>query len=217
MPTLDSEPCYEQHPVKHKFENGLFNSWDVRRRAYWSLFAGAFGFTYGGNGIWQMDKPGKILQQTHFNNYWYDALNYEGAKQMMHVRNLMESRPTLNPERIPDQSILKSDSGSVDDRIQCTRANDNSYLMVYTTNGSSFTIDLSKMAGKYLNAWWYNPRDGKNYNDQNQPIRLPFKILKGNVYLFDPPGAVTDQNDWVLVLDNASKKFIPPGSGNVNK
>ncbi len=62
-----------------------------------------------------------------------------------------------------------------------------------------------------------NPRDGKNYNSQNQPIRLPFKILKGNVYLFDPPGAVADQNDWVLVLDNASKKFIPPGTGNVNK
>jgi hypothetical protein len=23
-PTLDAEPCYEQHPVKHKYENGLF-------------------------------------------------------------------------------------------------------------------------------------------------------------------------------------------------
>ena len=46
-PTLDSEPCYEQHPIEHKFDQGVFEAWHLRRRAYWSLLAGAFGFTYG--------------------------------------------------------------------------------------------------------------------------------------------------------------------------
>lgn len=211
-PTIDSEPCYEEHPILHNFKNGAFNSWDIRRRAYWSLFAGAFGFTYGGNGIYQMDKPGSIHAQTHFNYYWYDALNFEGAKQMTYVRNLMESRPFISPQRIPDQSILKSDSGHVDDRIQCTRADDYSYLMVYTTNGKPFSIDLSKMPGKYLKVWWYSPRDGKNYNSNNKISEKPFKILNtNNTQAFNPPGNKSPKNDWVLILDDASSNFSSPG------
>ena len=31
-PTLDAEPCYEHHPVKHNFKNGEFSAWHLRRR-----------------------------------------------------------------------------------------------------------------------------------------------------------------------------------------
>ncbi len=126
-PTLDAEPCYEGHPIEHKFEKGVFTASEVRRRAYWSLLAGACGFTYGANGIWQMDKPGAILQATHHNRFWSEALDLEGAKQMQHVRALFESRPFIKPERVPDQSILVSSEGETDDRVQCARAADRSY------------------------------------------------------------------------------------------
>lgn len=211
-PTLDSEPCYEQHPVQHSFYKGVFSAWHIRRRAYWSLFAGAFGFTYGGNGIWQMDKPDRIHAKSHFNYYWYEALNYEGAKQMTYVRALMESRPFITPQMIPDQSILKSQSGSVDDRIQCARADNYSYLMIYTTNGSPFNVDISKMQGKNINAWWYNPRDGRNYNTNNKVTKKPLKIsTKKSIQNFIPPGTNMQENDWVLILDDASEYFSPPG------
>ncbi|MGZ5134434.1 MAG: apiosidase-like domain-containing protein, partial [Flavitalea sp.] len=193
-PTLESEPCYEQHPVEHSFKKGVFKSWNLRRRAYWSILAGGFGFTYGANGIWQMDKPGKIEKQSHHNYYWYDALNFEGGKQMTFVKKLMESRPYMNPERIPDQSMLRSENDGVDGHIQIARADDYSYLLAYSTNGSKFTVDLSKFPKK-LNAWWYNPRDGKTYGQNNRVTNKSITIRQKNGAIeFDPPGEAGPEN-----------------------
>ena len=47
-PTLDGEPSYEHIPEGlHDSLNRRWNAADIRRYAYWSVFAGAAGFTYG--------------------------------------------------------------------------------------------------------------------------------------------------------------------------
>ncbi len=210
-PTLDSEPCYEQHPVEHKFEKGVFNAWHVRRRAYWSLLAGAFGFTYGANGIWQMDKPGKIFQQSHHNYFWYDALHFEGARDMAYVRALMESRPFLNPERVPDQSIFGVEAGTVDERVQCARAVDGSYWIMYITNGREITADLSKVSGEKCHAGGTIP-GWQNVQCCQQAENKPFgKFSTAKAQQFDPPGKTGPGNDWILVLDNAESHYSIPG------
>src|SRR5690606_19026449 len=53
-PTFDAEPCYEDHPIGFKAENGYFDAADVRRAAYWAVFAGGMGHTYGHHCIWSM-------------------------------------------------------------------------------------------------------------------------------------------------------------------
>ncbi len=211
-PTMESEPSYEQHPVQHLFKNGVFKAIDLRQRAYWSLFAGGFGFTYGANGIWQMDKADKIEQATHHNFFWYEALDFEGAKQMAFVRSLMESRPFIHPERVPDQAMVLSENSNAEGHIQCTRADDYSYAMVYSTNGSAFQVDLSGFKDHEVNAWWYNPRDGETYNGNNKHTRKPFKIIQKNgSHTFDPPGAEGVDNDWILVIDDGAKMYGVPG------
>ncbi|MEJ7769913.1 MAG: glycoside hydrolase family 140 protein [Chitinophagaceae bacterium] len=211
-PTLESEPCYEEHPIQHAFKNGVFNAWHLRQRAYWSILAGSLGFTYGANGIWQMDKPDKIDKQTHFNNYWYQALDYEGGKQMAFVRALMESRPMNISERIPDQGLLLSADTGVENHIQCARAKNYSYLFAYSTSGADFIIDLPRMKAKKLNAWWYNPRDGKLYNNDNRLTLKPFKVFQARrKETFNPPGNAGPGNDWILVVDDASQSFNYPG------
>ena len=133
--------------------------------------------------------------------------------QMKFVRNLFESRPVLSPERMPDQGLILSSNDSVDAHIQCARAMDHSFLIVYTTNGSEFTLDLSRMPGKTLNAWWYNPRDGQLYSASHSTTSRPFKEFREKkITAFDPPGQPGDDQDWVLVIDDASKKYRPPGS-----
>ncbi len=213
-PTLESEPCYEQHPILHKFENGVFTAWDLRQRGYWSVFAGGFGFTYGANGVWQMDKPGRIGKETHHNFFWYDALDYEGAGQMIHLRKLIESRSSVHVQRIPDQTMVISDQGMHEDRIQCTRAENHAWLMVYTTNGSSFTLDASRIPAKKIRMWWYSPRNGKLYTGEGNVTTRPFAVVRNRskTIVFHPPGDVSAGNDWVLVLDDAVTPFPPPGA-----
>ena len=53
-PVIDGEPVYEEIPHGLHDENELlWKDYDVRRYAYWSVFAGAFGHTYGHNSIMQ--------------------------------------------------------------------------------------------------------------------------------------------------------------------
>ena len=46
-PVVDGEPPYEDHPIDWKPEKGWFDDYDVRKKTYWSLFAGAFGAAAG--------------------------------------------------------------------------------------------------------------------------------------------------------------------------
>ena len=84
-------------------ENGYSFDAHVRQRAYWDVFSGACGHTYGNHSVWQMYAPGRrpINGPLH---YWYDAIHRPGAAQMQYVRALVESRPYFS--RIPDQSLL---------------------------------------------------------------------------------------------------------------
>src|SRR5690606_13631195 len=99
-PTIDIEPRYEETPINFDIKNGKFDAYDTRQAAYWSVFAGAFGHTYGHNHIWQMYKQGKTARG-NASAYWSASLEADGRATMKHLRSLIESRPML--DRVPDQ------------------------------------------------------------------------------------------------------------------
>ena len=58
-PVLDDEPIYEGIPQGlHDADEPLWQACDVRRYAYWSVFAGSCGHTYGNNAIMQFYREG---------------------------------------------------------------------------------------------------------------------------------------------------------------
>ena len=207
-PTVESEPCYEMHPILHDFKNGAFNAWHIRNRAYSALLAGSFGFTYGANGIWQMDKPGRIDKQTHFNYYWYQALDYEGATQLQYASAIFTSKTFVSTSRIPDSSLLVNADTSALHHVECSRASDDSYVLAYSSDGSTFNLDLRKLRTSSFNAWWYSPRDGRIYSSANNKLTKPVKIVtEKQVMQFDPPGLPAEGNDWLLILSVGSKNI----------
>jgi len=102
-PCLDGEPCYEQIPIQFKPALGRFDDLDVRKAAYWAVFAGAHGHTYGANGIFQFHLPSRPAEFDAVTP-WQEALSFPGAGQLRHLRALMESRPFLT--RVPDQALI---------------------------------------------------------------------------------------------------------------
>ena len=108
-PVLDGEPSYEKIPQGlHDPNEPLWQDFDCRRYAYWSVFAGAFGHTYGHNDIMQFHRPGTGgAYGAH--TPWYEALNDPGFNQMKYLKNLMLTFPVF--ERIPDQSIIVGKNG----------------------------------------------------------------------------------------------------------
>ena len=197
-PCLDGEPRYEDHPVKWKPEQyGWFYDTDVRQAAYWSLFTGAFGHTYGCHAIWQMLTPDRQPIGSG-RNTWEKDLDLPGAWHMLHARRLMESRPFT--DRKPFQQIIKNEFVPETDYLVATRGKD--YLFVYIPSGLTTKLDLKLCKWKHANCWWYNPRTGES--------TATGTIEAKGIKEFETPTKGLG-NDWILVLDNAEAGFGAPG------
>jgi hypothetical protein len=203
-PTLDGESCYERHPIGWDYSNPSFDEDDVRQAAYWSVFAGACGHTYGHVNVWCFNVPGQMPPQRfevvmdHSLN-WRDELNSAGALQVGFMRRLMESRPAAG--RVPYQEMLVEQLHGAE-RLMATRGD--GYALVYTSRGNPIRVDLESLSWREQVYWWFNPRDGA-------VIRVAEKVGDGE-HVFDPPGDVGRGNDWVLVIDDARKEYTPPGT-----
>ena len=113
---------------------------------------------------------------------------------MKYVKRLIESHVVL--DRIPDQSLIKENSYPAAERIQATRGND--YVFVYTATGKPFTLVMEKIKGDKLHAYWLNPRDGKTTGIE--------VIDNKGTKKFTPPSSGYG-HDWILVVDDAAKKY----------
>ncbi|MBS10472.1 MAG: hypothetical protein CME19_02565 [Gemmatimonadetes bacterium] len=202
-PTLDSEPCYERHPINWKSDTGQFLPHDVRQLAYWTIFAGAAGVTYGHVCVWIFNDAETFTYPEHHNSIspslnWWDEIDSDGANDMTHLMDLMMSRPHAN--RRPAQEILENElEGS--ERLRATLGN--GYAFVYTSSGASPRVRLDTLPWEQRTCWWYNPRDG-------QATRIE-SIPDSGSHTFDPPGGRGRDHDWVLAIDDASQDFGPPG------
>ena len=151
-PVLDDEPSYEDIPKGlHDANEARWQDYDVRRYAYWSVFAGSCGHTYGHNAIMQMLKPGYPTGYGSDGTVksWYQALEDPGYNQMQYITDLMLSFPYF--ERVPDQSIIVGKNGVKYDRLIATRGKD--YMLIYNYNSNVMKIDLRKISGKKKLLW----------------------------------------------------------------
>jgi hypothetical protein len=206
-PVVDGEPLYEDHPLSFEAKRlGHSVAADVRRPLYWDLFSGAFGHTYGHHSVWQMWTP----DREPVNNPlmpWSEAIDQPGAAQMQHARALLESRPVLT--RIPDPDVIvtakvpTSVPGVGRYHFAATRDAGGSYAMVYAPVGRPFAVRMDKVTGKRVKAWWFNPRTGK------ATAIGTFDNAGERTFTPPVPGEI---EDWVLVLDDESKKFAAPGT-----
>lgn len=203
-PTLDGEPCYEDHPVKgENWEKrntpGVtlvwFDEWDVRKAAYESMLAGACGHTYGNHNIWQFWQPDRTpisLARTP----WTDALNHPGATQMHYLRGLFTSRPFWQMRF--ESGLIVKDEADEDHAAQAALASDGSFAVLYMPLGTPVTVKLDKLSATEIKASWFNPRQ-----NSSQKIGVFPKTADQR---FVPPHSGRN-NDWILVLEDASKTF----------
>lgn len=206
-PVIDGEPLYEDHPIAFDAKkNGHSVAADVRRPLYWDLFNGACGHTYGHHSVWQMWASGRPPINDPLMP-WKEAVDQPGASQMKHAKDLLLSRPFLT--RIPDDSLIiasrvvTSVPGAGRYRFVATRDESGSYALVYAPVGRPFSVNLDKITGAKVKAWWFNPRDGS-------AKEIGVFESKG-VREFTSPDR-GELLDWVLVLDDQAKKFPRPGS-----
>jgi hypothetical protein len=211
-PVIDLEPCYENHP--YHADGSPYHEdprkWDrktrgtpalIREQAYWAMLAGAAGHTYAAQDVWQFYDERRPLTDYPATTPWRKALDFPGAEQMAIMRRLFESRPWQTLE--PDQSIIVAGQGPGEHHIHAARAADGTFLFVYLPRGGTVSVDMTKISGKQAVAYWFNPRDGRTSRIGTLDCTPKRE--------FATPSRGLD-NDWVLVLDEATQKFpVPAG------
>ena len=199
-PTLDAEPRYEDHPINWKAELGYFNDFDVRQAAYWSVFSGACGHTYGCQDVWQMfdiaNNPPIAFARTN----WKVAIHLPGAVQMGYMKNLMNSHPWW--ELAPTKDLITNDNPEDAGYQIAAVSSKKDFLMAYTPYGRTLKINLSLLKADALVAYWFNPRDNTtfkigNFNNKGEQEFKPY--------------AQGPSTDWILVIDDQTKNWAGYG------
>jgi hypothetical protein len=189
-PTLDAEVAYAASLSLNRKEpqDRRITPWDVRRAAYWSVFAGSFGHTYGHRSFIAWMRKGETFKYgAHIP--WYESLDAPGANQMRHLRALVESNALI--DHVPDASLLAGIGPRGEGHLQASLAGDGSSALVYSPLGKPIPMRLDKLAAGRIAASWFDPRNGQSTSCGVFETR--------GTHTFLPPSNGEDQ-DWVLVL-----------------
>jgi hypothetical protein len=161
----------------------------VRRQAYWAILCGEFGHVMGNYPIWS------------FNPGWQAALDSPGSVSLMHWGRLFRSRPWS--ELVPDTGHKVVTGGIGEywglDYLAAAATPDGSTVIAYMPDARTVTVDATKLAKGRANAWWYDPRTGEATSAGS--------FAAEGTRQFTPPA----QGDWVLVIDDASRRLPAPG------
>ncbi len=205
-PTVDGEPRYECLAVGFYFENfnryDRFDAYDVRQAAWWSILAGACGHTYGNNNVWQMWEPDRV-PNIFADIPWSAALDHPGAFQIGLLGRLLQSRPWHLLE--PCQQMIVNGPLQGGSKIRAALAADCSFAVIYSPCGEPFTLRQSMVGTRRIKVIWFDPRYGSVYHVQNGP--------NTGFQTYSPPTSGRG-NDWVLILEDAGKKWpLPKATG----
>jgi Protein of unknown function (DUF4038)/Putative collagen-binding domain of a collagenase len=188
-PTFDGEPSYEDIPYGlHEANQPYWKDYEIRRYAYWSVFAGGCGFTYGHNSVMQFYTPGDSGISFFPKIKWQDGLIAPGAGQMQYMKKLILSKSYY--DRVPAQELV-IDNGERYERVAATKGKN--YALFYVYNGREFKVAMDKLKFYPSKTGWFNPKSGET--------KWITEYRNATDKKFDPPGEKENGNDWVLILE----------------
>ncbi len=188
-PTLDGEPCYEDHPVRGLAKKDVtptmwFDEYDARRAAWWDVLSGSCGHVYGDHSVWQFlsDKhPSVFFARTP----WQKAIEYPGAVQMGWMKAFLE--------KLDWQKLRRDDAflGELPKKLRpgqqpmAAVATDGSFAVVYLPGDGvpSFKPDFTRLAFKYgeAEAQAFDPAAGGWLTLISGPVVQPMYMVGANL------------------------------------
>lgn len=171
---------------------------DWQRQALSAYLGGALlGHVFGNCPIW------------HFGGFpswcgrsdWRSQLESAGSQSMTYIGRFIRSRDWWKFEPDYSNSVVTSGRGSGLGFKAAARASDGKTVIVWFPDTTKATVDLSKVSGREVKAYWWNPG-----SDTSVAIG---KFAAGIPKDFKPPAA-----GMVLVVDEATSGFAAPGKTN---
>ena len=182
MPTLLFETCYEN-------EHNATAS-QIRAQMYWGWLCSIAGVQFGNLPIWR------------FGVGWQNAMDWQGSCDASLMKKLVDSRNWYKLVPDVEPRILYDGYGSAGSYVSAAIAENGETFFAYIPQGNAISVDMKRLSGKSVIAWWYNPRNGSAQKAGEYTEKTKMQFI--------PP----DQNDWVLVLDDSEYGYGAPGTNN---
>jgi hypothetical protein len=161
-PTIDLEPCYEDHRPLDAPE-GRIDAREVRRAAYWSLLAGPVaGVSYGAHGVWSWENfPAVPLSHpdSGIARPWREAMTLPGSFSMSHLHSIVCAIDWWRLNPCPE--MLAAQPGD-DDPLHFVAAAcspERDLALLYAPAGGNIRIRADYLAGR-LEAICFDPANG---------------------------------------------------------
>jgi len=193
MPVVVAEVNYE----------GIFHSnhADIQRLTFWSAFlSGASGFSYGANGVWQVNqKNNPFGKSPHGGNWgetpWDEAYQYDGSTHLGLAAKLLQEYEwwefSFHPEWVSlsgnSDNITAPFAGGIARKVRIIY----SFGPLFPWEGNPFKIQHIESDVNY-EAFFWNPRNG-----EKQSIGLVEADETGS---WETPTQPTFK-DWVIILE----------------
>ncbi len=199
---LDREPKMPVVVAEVNYE-GILNSnyAEMQRLAFWSsILSGAKGFTYGANGVWQVNQlKNPFGNSPSGGNWgdtpWEDAYKLEGSRQLGLAVKLLQNYDWWNFEPHPEWVSIRGDKDNINVPFVTGISSDVRIIYCYKPRfawGNKPFKVLNIEVGVNYHAYFWNPRNAKRYdigyitvNHKNE-----WKIPKRPSF-----------DDWVLILE----------------
>jgi hypothetical protein len=161
----------------------------IRRRAYTAILSGAMGSSFNAGPNWYLFRNWRNMdtQGTQETEYWY---------------RFFASRPWQDLVPDDDHSAVTAGYGSFGSTSYVCVAHTSDWKLVvaYLPRGGTLTVQLERVQGEQARAYWYDPTSGK--------ARDAGTFAASGSRDFSAPS----QSSWVLVVEDASAQWEPPGS-----
>ncbi|HQG75936.1 MAG TPA: glycoside hydrolase family 140 protein [Bacteroidales bacterium] len=179
MPVILFETTYENE------QNA--NSLQIRSQMYWGWLCSVAGVQLGNLPLWRLGEG------------WQYAMDWQASYDASNMKKLVDSRRWWKLVPDLDHSTVTEGYGSKNSYVAAALADNGETAVIYIPSGAGILVDLKRISGKRVIAWWFNPGNGLS--------KKAGEFTDKRETRFTPP----DKRDWVLVLDDGDAGFGPPG------
>lgn len=162
-PVLESEATYEG-ATSNEYVSRIIPAKMMRRQAYLIMQCGGCGYTYGCNGVWELQWEAGVGGIGWGDLAWWDGLELPGADQLTIFRDFYESvnwatlKPLTAPQAETKSFFMAADAGR---QIYFTGNKDMTTIVGYMMETSMRSFTLRGLTAPEYKMYFMNPETGE--------------------------------------------------------
>lgn len=198
-PVLESEATYEG-ATSNEYTSRIIPAAMMRRLAYLIMQSCGCGYTYGCNGVWELQWEAGVGGIGWGDMAWWDGLELPGADQLTIFRDFYESVEWHRLKPLSsDQAVTKSFFMENNNRTQIFFTGDKELKTIvgYFSETAMRSFIIKDTGVKAYKGWWMNPENG----EKTEMEELLYPV--DGVLEYNAQDRFANRKDRLLVLQAA--------------